>query len=147
MHRTVEVTDGHQRLNAVFVTRPEHLLIEPQSRLVWLLFLPSGKYPRPCNAHAVDFKAHLAEEAYVLPEMVKHINGLVRGIPVLPVADKRYVLSPYHCFTVRSCRTHVHIGESSSVLLPAALALVCRSGASPEEIFTQSHFPISFPVI
>ena len=75
MHRTVKMGDRHKRLNSVFLTFPEYVLVKGKARLVRLRFISLWENSGPSDAHTECLKSHFREHGDIFFIMMVEINS------------------------------------------------------------------------
>ena len=148
VNRTVEVRDGHERLDAVRLALAEYVLVEGQAGLVGLGLVTVGEDAGPRQAHAEGLKAHLGKEGDVFLVVVVEIDASLRGIVIAVLEFEHFTLTGDHRVALGAVRSHIHVGQAAAVHVVGALALVSSRRAAPQEVITESHASIlSYAVV
>ena len=131
VHRTIEMGNGHQRLNPIFMALFEDIFVEFQSFFIGFRFISLGENTAPGNAHSVHLESHLSKQADVLGIAMVHVDGLFCGIEMLIIKIKHFHFPADHCPTICPNGGHIHICQASASLLEAPFTLVGSCGSTP----------------
>ena len=111
---TIKMRDRHQWTNMIFSAFFKYIFIEQKPFFLRRFFLPVRKDSGPCDTHPIYLKSHLSHQTNIFPEPMVKVNAFCRRISVLLIHPKHFFMSCNHIPAVRTRRTHIHIGKTSS---------------------------------